>query len=160
MQTTSPPERLRLHAQPIIRLMNEIGRLGRKSGAGFYDYPADGSTKQPKRLAPMLADYHPLATVKPDVQEVADRLLYIQALESARCVEAGIISPSDADLGAILGLGFPTWTGGPLSFIDTIGIEAFVTRCQQLTKYGQRFEPSLWLLERAKGQQSFYSNNS
>lgn len=151
-----PPERLRLHAQPIISLMNEIGRLGRKSGAGFYDYPADGSTKQPKRLAPMLADYYPLATVQPNVQEVADRLLYIQALESARCIEAGIISPSDADLGAILGLGFPTWTGGPLSFIDTVGIQAFVARCQQLTQYGQRFEPSQWLIEQAQSQQYFY----
>lgn len=154
------PERLRLHAQPIISLMNKIGRLGRKSGAGFYDYPNDGPINQPKYLAPVLADHYPIATAQPNVKEVTDRLLYIQALESARCVEAGIITPNDADLGAVLGLGFPTWTGGPLSFIDTIGIQNFVARCQQLTKYGQRFEPSQWLLERAKGQQSFYSNNS
>ncbi|WP_367105936.1 3-hydroxyacyl-CoA dehydrogenase NAD-binding domain-containing protein [uncultured Psychrobacter sp.] len=150
------PERLRLHAQPIIRLMNESGRLGRKTGAGFYDYSAE----QPKRLALELASLYPVASSQLDVKDVADRLLYIQALESARCVEAGIISPSDADLGAILGLGFPTWTGGPLSFIDTIGIEAFVARCQQLTKYGQRFAPSKWLIDRAENQQSFYSNNS
>ncbi len=149
-------ERLRLHAQPIIKLMNKRGRLGRKSGAGFYDYPADGSTKQPKRLAPELASLYPVASNQPDVQDVADRLLYIQALESARCVEADIISPSDADLGAVLGLGFPTWTGGPLSFIDTIGIEDFVARCQQLTQYGQRFAPSKWLIERAQSQQHFY----
>ncbi|MUG33382.1 3-hydroxyacyl-CoA dehydrogenase [Psychrobacter sanguinis] len=149
------PERLRLHAQPTIRLMNEIGRLGRKTGAGFYDYPSN----QPKRLASVITHHYPTASMQPDIKDVSDRLLYIQALESARCVEAGIISPSDADLGAILGLGFPTWTGGPLSFIDTIGIHAFVTRCQQLTKYGQRFEPSPWLLDRAKNQRSFYSNS-
>ncbi|WP_435950944.1 3-hydroxyacyl-CoA dehydrogenase NAD-binding domain-containing protein [Psychrobacter sp. DM8] len=150
------PERLRLHAQPIIKLMNEIGRLGRKTGAGFYDYPAD----QPKHLAPVLTEYYSPATIQPDVKDVADRLLYIQALESARCVEAGIITATDADIGAVFGLGFPSWTGGPLSFIDTVGIQAFVSRCQQLTQYGQRFAPSPWLLERAQIQHSFYSNNS
>lgn len=150
------PERLRLHAQPIISLMNEIGRLGRKTAAGFYDYSAE----QPKRLSPVLAGHYPLATTQPDVKDVADRLLYIQALESTRCIGEGIITPTDADLGATLELGFPSWTGGPLSFIDTIGVEAFVARCQQLTQYGQRFAPSKWLIDRAEKQQNFYSNNS
>lgn len=147
-----PPERLRLHAQPIIRLMNEMGRLGRKSTAGFYDYPSE----QPKRLSSILSTHYPLNDSQPEIKDVADRLLYIQALESARCVEEGIITAVDADLGATFGLGFPTWTGGPISFIDTVGITAFVERCQYLTQYGQRFEPSPWLIDRAQRQQSFY----
>lgn len=146
------PERLRLHAQPVIKLMNDIGRLGRKSGDGFYDYPSD----QPKRLSPTLSTHYPLSSSQPEIEDVADRLLYIQALESARCIEAGIITAIDADLGAIFGLGFPSWTGGPISFIDTIGIEAFVERCQYLTRYGQRFKPSAWLVARANHKQSFY----
>jgi 3-hydroxyacyl-CoA dehydrogenase/enoyl-CoA hydratase/3-hydroxybutyryl-CoA epimerase len=62
----------------------------------------------------------------------------------------------DADIGAILGLGYPSWTGGPLSFIDTLGIDNFVARCNQLALYGERFKPSAWLINRAAVGASFY----
>ena len=147
------PERLRRHAQPVIQKMNEIGRLGRKVGGGFYDFPKDA----PKHLSPTLQSYYPVSEQQPDIQDVADRLMYIQALESARCVEEGVITdPMDADIGAVFGLGFPTWAGGPLSFIDTIGLAKFVERCQELTKYGERFAPSAWLIERAQQNKTFY----
>ena len=147
------PERLRQHAQAVIATMNDLGRLGRKAGAGFYDYPAN----QRKHLSAELKRLYPLKTEQPDVQDVADRLLYIQALESARCVEEGVITNAmDADIGAVFGLGFPAWTGGPLSFIDTTGVANFVARCQQLSQYGSRFAPSAWLLDRAAQNKSFY----
>ncbi len=147
-----PQERLRLHAQPVIAKLNALGRLGRKSGGGFYAFA--GGTK---RLWPGLAALYPPREQQPEVQEVIDRLLFIQALESARCMEEGVVTaPMDADLGAVLGLGFPRWTGGPISFIDTLGIESFVSRCTQLAVHGTRFEPSAWLRERAERGVSFY----
>jgi 3-hydroxyacyl-CoA dehydrogenase/enoyl-CoA hydratase/3-hydroxybutyryl-CoA epimerase len=148
-----PTERLRLHSQPVVERFNLLGRLGRKSGGGFYEFPSDG----PKCLWQGLAELYPLKERQPDVQEVMDRLVYIQALESARCVEERVITDSmDADIGAILGLGYPSWTGGPLSFIDTLGIDNFVARCNQLALYGERFKPSAWLINRAAVGASFY----
>jgi 3-hydroxyacyl-CoA dehydrogenase/enoyl-CoA hydratase/3-hydroxybutyryl-CoA epimerase len=86
-------------------------------------------------------------------------MLYIEALESARCFEEKVVThPADADIGSIFGLGFPAWTGGVLSFIDTIGIGPFVKNCDRLAKaHGERFKVSRWLRARAKNNQPFYS---
>lgn len=145
----------RLHALPVIRRFNELGRLGRKTGGGFYEFPQDGK----KHLWQGLAELYPIKETQPDVEEVRNRLLYIQALESARCVEEGVIErASDADLGSILGIGFPSWTGGTLSFIDTVGLSAFVAECERLAQlHGPRFAPSAWLRERAARNQTFYA---
>lgn len=150
------PERfLRGHAQAVITRMNELGRLGRKSGGGFYDFAPDA----PKRLWPGLASLYPALAQQPDVEDVKQRLLCIQALESARCVEEGVIQASaDADLGAVLGVGFPGWTGGTLSYIDTVGAAEFVARCDRLAeRHGERFRPSAWLRGRAARGASFHT---
>jgi 3-hydroxyacyl-CoA dehydrogenase/enoyl-CoA hydratase/3-hydroxybutyryl-CoA epimerase len=143
-----PSKFLRAHAQGVVRKMNEIGRLGRKSGGGFYDFPA-GAKKQ---LWPGLAELYPLKAEQPSLEHVQQRLMLIQALESARCVEEGVITdPMHADLGSILGLGFPTWTGGALSFIDTVGARKFADTCTQLAEQvGPRFAPLPSLAERAQ----------
>ena len=95
---------------------------------------------------------------QPTAEEVQKRLLYIQALETARCMEEGVVTtPGEADLGSILGWGFPAWTGGTLSYIDTIGIREFVAECERLAKrYGKRFKPSKWLRERAERGEPFH----
>ena len=82
----------------------------------------------------------------------------IQAIETARCLEEGVIDhPADADLGSILGIGFPTWTGGMVSFIDTLGLPAFVAECERLTAaHGPRFAPSIWLKEKADRKEQFH----
>ncbi|MNF42007.1 Fatty acid oxidation complex subunit alpha [compost metagenome] len=147
------PERQRQHAQPVINRFNTLGRLGRKTGGGFYEFPVGGR----KHLWSGLTELYPTRAEQPEVQEVIDRLLYIQALESARCVEEGVITDAmDADLGAILGLGFPGWAGGPLSFIDTLGLAPFVERCKQLASHHPRFQPSAWLIQRAALGKNFY----
>ena len=88
--------------------------------------------------------------------------MYIQALETARCFEEGVLThPADADLGSILGWGFPAYTGGTLSFIDTIGVQEFVRECTAMAKlYGPRFKPSRWLLARAKAGQKFHAHSA
>ena len=143
-------------AQAVVATMVEqLDRKGKRYGKGFYDYPADAK----KRLWPGLAEQFPRAEVQPELAEVKQRLLYIQALESARCLEENVLShPADGDVGSIFGIGFPAWTGGTLSFIDTIGVAQFVADCDRLAAaHGQRFEASGWLRERAAGNQPFYS---
>lgn len=138
----------------LRKLVQEHQRIGRRTGAGYYDYPADGR----KALWPGLSDLFPALAHQPDLGEVRQRLLYIQALEAARCFEAGVLThPADGDLGSILGVGFPAWTGGALSFIDTIGLPAFVAECDRLVGlHGPRFGPSAWLRESAAAGKTFH----
>jgi len=142
-------------AFPVIRkFVEELDRKGKRFGKGFYEYPKDGK----KYLWPGLADLYPLAEEQPAVEEVMNRMLYRQSLETARCFEEGVLEhPVDADIGSIFGWGFPPWSGGTLSFIDTVGIEHFVSECDRMSAaYGKRFEVSDWLRARAESGESFY----
>ncbi len=136
------------------KMVTELGRMGKKNGKGFYDYPKDAK----KHLWPGLAEHFPQAAEQPSVEHVKQRLLHRQALESARCLEEGVLShPEDGDIGSIFGIGFPAWTGGALSYIDTIGIARFVEECDELAKaYGERFKVSKELRARAKAGEAFY----
>jgi 3-hydroxyacyl-CoA dehydrogenase/enoyl-CoA hydratase/3-hydroxybutyryl-CoA epimerase len=139
----------------LQKFVLDLKRIGRRAGGGFYDYPEAGK----KHLWPGLAEVFPPAAEQPQVEDVKRRLLHIQALESARCFEEGIITrAADGDLGSILGVGFPAWTGGTLSYIDTLGIERFVAECSAMAKrYGPRFKPSKWLKARAASGAAFHS---
>ncbi|WP_341889794.1 enoyl-CoA hydratase-related protein [Variovorax sp. YR752] len=98
------------------------------------------------------------ATPQPDARAVGERLLSLLALEAARCLEEGVLrQPVEADLGAVLALGYPDWTGGTLSYIETVGLAAFVARCDALAeRHGERFKPSPALRHRAQSNTSFY----
>ncbi len=137
-----------------LKMVKDLDRLGKKTGKGFYDYPAGGK----KHLWPGLAEHFPLAAEQPTVEQVKQRLLHRQALESARCIEEGVLKhAADGDIGSIFGIGFPAWTGGALSYIDTIGIQQFVAECDELAaKYGERFAVSDWLRARAAAGEAFY----
>src|SRR5690606_21002903 len=132
-------------ADRILEDMVRRGRLGCKSGKGFYDYPADGS----RRLWPGLADLLPesLAPEAVAFETLKQRLLAIQALETARCFTERVVTDvREADVGAILGFGFAPFTGGPLSYIDMEGATRFVARCHRFpTAYGPRFLPDALL---------------
>jgi 3-hydroxyacyl-CoA dehydrogenase/enoyl-CoA hydratase/3-hydroxybutyryl-CoA epimerase len=132
------------------------GRLGRKNGKGFFDYPDRG----PKRLWPGLADF-PARRLDPDAldkRELQDRLLATQALEAARTVEEGVVTDvREADVGSILGFGFAPFTGGTLSYIDGLGTAAFVALCEKLAAaHGGRFAPNRLLIEMAAKGETFY----
>ena len=137
-------------AQPqdpvLIKMVEELKRLGRKSGGGFYDYAADGS----KRLWPELARYFPRAAEQPLIEEVQKRLMYIQSIEAARALAENIVGARDADVGSILGWGFPAALGGVVSQVDTVGIARFVAECDHMAQlYGSRFLPPQKLRDRA-----------
>jgi 3-hydroxyacyl-CoA dehydrogenase / enoyl-CoA hydratase / 3-hydroxybutyryl-CoA epimerase len=151
------PEMIDLKQKALLEAMVEKrGRFGRKNGKGFYDYPQNG----PKRLWPGLAELQP-TRIDPDAVDIAQlkqRLLVIQALESARCVEEDVITDvREADVGSILGFGYAPFTGGTLSYIDGMGTKTFVDLCNRLaTSYGERFKPPKLLVEMAKKEETFY----
>ena len=137
-------------------LVEQQGRLGRKNGKGFYDYPEKG----PKTLWPGLSAFQK-TRLDPDTIDVTvlkQRFLATQALEAARSVEENIITdPREADVGAILGFGFAPFTGGPLSMIDGMGAKAFVALCDDLARrFGKRFEPNAALRAMAASGGRFY----
>jgi 3-hydroxyacyl-CoA dehydrogenase/enoyl-CoA hydratase/3-hydroxybutyryl-CoA epimerase len=141
----------------LEQLVEKHGRLGRKNGKGFYDYPANG----PKRLWPGLADLQQ-AKLDPDrldVEELKQRFLVVQSLEAARTVEEGVITDvREADVGSILGFGFAPFSGGTLSYIDMMGTKRFVELCGRLEeKYGSRFAPCRLLADMAVKGDTFYS---
>lgn len=141
--------------EDLMELMvKKIDRRGRRFGGGFYEYSDDGS----KKLWPGLSEHFPLADEQPDVEEVKQRLMYIQLIATAQCFHEGVVSdPQSADLGAIFGWGFAPWTGGPMSHIDTIGVDNFVRTADNMAqKYGERFKPPMSFREKADAGESFY----
>ncbi|HSU99612.1 MAG TPA: 3-hydroxyacyl-CoA dehydrogenase NAD-binding domain-containing protein [Roseiarcus sp.] len=132
------------------------GRFGRKNGKGFYDYPANG----PKSLWPDLGKIVG-KRLDPDsvsIKDLKDRFLFTVALEAARCMEESIVTdPREADIGSILGFGYAPYSGGAISFIDGMGLKAFVARAKELAaKYGRQFEPGERLARMAERGESFY----
>jgi len=140
----------------LEQMVEKKERYGRKNRKGFYDYPEKG----PKRLWPGLADLQQtkLAADSIDIEELKHRLLGIQALETARCLEEHVLTDvREADIGSILGFGFAPFSGGTLSYIDMMGVRQFVEQCRKLeAKYGERFKPAQLLLDMAAKGESFY----
>ncbi|WP_342308208.1 3-hydroxyacyl-CoA dehydrogenase NAD-binding domain-containing protein [Pseudomonas fluorescens] len=131
----------------IDLLVNEYKRGGKAAGGGFYEYPAGGQ----KHLWPELKARFERADQQIPAQDVRDRLLFIQAIETVRCVEEGVLmSTADANVGSIFGIGFAAWSGGALQFINQYGLNDFIARSRYLAEqYGERFTPPALLLEKA-----------
>lgn len=121
----------------VERMVKEYDRNGRAAGGGFYEYPEGGK----KFLWPQLATLFGRADAQWDMQELKDRLLYRQAVETARCLAEGVLtSVHDANIGSIFGIGFPGWTGGAMQFVYGTGIDAFLHRAEVLaSRYGPGF---------------------
>lgn len=121
------------------KMVKELHRAGRAAGGGYYDYPA-GAKKQ---LWPGLKSFEKPLTGDPQavLAELKDRLLYRQAIETARCMAENVLtSTHDANIGSIFGIGFPAWTGGAMQFIYSEGVERFTQRSAELAaRYGAGF---------------------
>jgi 3-hydroxyacyl-CoA dehydrogenase/enoyl-CoA hydratase/3-hydroxybutyryl-CoA epimerase len=142
--------------QLINTLVDTHGRLGRKNGKGFYDYPAKPAKK---KLWPGLKDLYPQQDPDTiDVEVLKQRFLVTIALEAARVMEEGIVvDPREADVGSILAFGFAPYTGGALSYIDGMGARAFVTLAKELQKkYGKQFKAPRLLVDMAGKGETFY----
>lgn len=138
----------------------EAGYLGRKNKKGFYDY-----TQKPKKgkkaINYSIYDYFGGSTRKTlDTPTVQQRMALMMVNEAAYCLQENILlSPTDGDLGAILGLGFPPFHGGPFRYIDHVGAKKVVQEMEKLQNIGQRFTPAPILVEHAKNEKPFHSKS-
>ncbi len=145
-------------SQIVQKMVEELGRYGRKNGMGFYDYD-----QKPKKIWAGLAELAPVKindSTPELVEDQKQRLLYRQAVEVARCWEEGVIDdPREADVGAILAWGFAPWTGGPITMIDQTGLKAFVAQADDYAaRYGDRFKVPQLLRDMAARGETFYGN--
>ncbi|MFI9237693.1 3-hydroxyacyl-CoA dehydrogenase NAD-binding domain-containing protein [Streptomyces sp. NPDC053079] len=139
----------------IDRMVEEFGRTGRSGGAGFYDY-VDGKRAG---LWPGLAEHFGPGNGQIPFTDMKERMLFSEALDTVRCLEEGVLtSVADANIGSILGIGFPGWTGGVLQYINGYegGLPGFAARARELqAAYGERFAPPALLLEKAEKGETF-----
>lgn len=144
-------ERPRSGADEVIETMiHQFNRKGKAAGAGFYDYPEGGK----KSLWEGLSYWKKEQTV--DEQELIDRFLFVQSLDTLRCLEEGVLeSVVDGNVGSIFGIGFAPWTGGTLQFLNQYGLKDALNRAQTLEqRYGERFAPPQLLKDKvAQGEQ-------
>jgi 3-hydroxyacyl-CoA dehydrogenase/enoyl-CoA hydratase/3-hydroxybutyryl-CoA epimerase len=131
----------------IDTMVVQNGRGGRHHGGGFYEYAEDGS----KAIWPKLFDLYYKSDICLPAGDIKDRLLFRQVIEALKCLESGVLrSEEDGNIGSIMGIGAPVWTGGLLQFVKTYGYDRFVARCEELqAAYGDRFAPPAIALERA-----------
>ena len=124
----------------IEKMVRQHNRPGRAGGAGFYEYPSDKGAK--KFLWPELKGLFEKSDAQWNITDLKDRLLYRQAVETARCLSENVLTTvHDANIGSIFGIGFPAWTGGAMQFIYGMGAEAFEKRAAELaTKFGEGFK--------------------
>ncbi|MCW0216060.1 MAG: 3-hydroxyacyl-CoA dehydrogenase NAD-binding domain-containing protein [Pseudonocardia sp.] len=134
----------------VDRMVDEFGRKGKSTGAGFYEY-VDGRRAGlwPGLRTELKATNHDV-----DLKELSERMLVIESLETVRCFDEGVLTTTaDANIGSIFGIGFPAWTGGVMQYIEggfPGGVAAFVARADEFrAKYGDRFEVPESLRKRA-----------
>ncbi|MGW0464912.1 3-hydroxyacyl-CoA dehydrogenase NAD-binding domain-containing protein [Streptomyces sp. NPDC003027] len=140
----------------IDRMVDEFGRTGRSGGAGFYDYDEEGRRTG---LWPGLREHFTRSDVTVPFDDMKERMLFSEALDSVRCLEENVLtSVADANIGSVMGIGFPAWTGGVLQYINGYegGLPGFVARARELAeRYGDRFLPPALLVEKAERGEVF-----
>jgi 3-hydroxyacyl-CoA dehydrogenase/enoyl-CoA hydratase/3-hydroxybutyryl-CoA epimerase len=133
-------------------LIEQYGRGGRYHGGGFYEYSGKS-----KRIWPKLYELFQHPSLAMPAQDIKDRLLFRQVIESIKCLQEGVLrSVADANIGSVLGIGAPSWTGGFLQFVNTYGVDAFRARATQLAEhYGPRFSPPAMLARMTEHAETF-----
>jgi 3-hydroxyacyl-CoA dehydrogenase/enoyl-CoA hydratase/3-hydroxybutyryl-CoA epimerase len=144
-------------AEKVIDQMVADDRPGRLDGAGFYEYE-DG--KRTRLWRGLREQYPPVADPSAlSLKDLEERMLVIEAIETVKCLDEGVIETvADANIGSIMGIGFPGWTGGVLQYINGYegGLTGFVARARELAQqYGERFEPPASLLEKAERGETY-----
>ncbi len=156
-------ERMQQDFSSASDLLFEKGMLGQKSGSGFYLYEADKRGKPRKLPNPEIDSI--LSELQSnrrefDDQEILDRMMVAMCLETVRCLEDDIVeTPIEADMGLVLGLGFPPFRGGALRYVDSIGVKAFCELAERYAELGAMFEPPDSLRDRAASNSAFYDHS-
>ncbi len=152
-------ERFSPPANVVSAILND-DRKGRKNGRGFYLYDAKGRTSK-KQVDPTI---YPLVGAAGSGRlteaQVAERCVMMMLNEAARCIDEKVIrSVRDGDIGAVFGIGFPPFLGGPFRYMDRLGADNVVATLQRLAaQYGDRFMPCEILLHMAQHGTTFWPN--
>lgn len=139
----------------IDAMVDQHSRKGKAAGAGFYDYPENGKKYLWPELESLYVDQDKARNA--DLTLLKERLLFIQAIETVRCLEENVLMEvRDANIGSIFGIGFAAWSGGALQYINQYGLQAFTQRADELAgRFGERFRPPELLREHAAKHQFF-----
>ncbi|PRH80328.1 3-hydroxyacyl-CoA dehydrogenase [Streptomyces solincola] len=141
----------------IDRMVDEFGRPGRSGGGGFYEYGEDGRRT---RLWPGLREHFTKPDVSLPFKDMQERMLFAEAVDTVRCLDENVLtSVADANIGSIMGIGFPAWTGGVLQYVNGYdgGLPGFVARARELAAlYGERFQPPASLVEKAERGETYH----
>jgi 3-hydroxyacyl-CoA dehydrogenase/enoyl-CoA hydratase/3-hydroxybutyryl-CoA epimerase len=145
----------RMAPSEALRRVVQAGRTGRKGGSGFYRYDADG---EKDGVDPTIYDVIGGQRRELPPEEMSQRCVLAMVNEAARCLDEGILrSPRDGDIGAVFGIGFPPFRGGPFRYVDSVGAKRIVEQLEELNdRFAGRFEPAEVLLQAATGRLSFY----
>ena len=137
----------------VETMVGDYGRGGRYHGGGFYEYGADGS----KEVWSGLAELYGATTSPLSDADAKDRLLFRQVIEALKCLETGVLrTVADGNIGSIMGIGAPAWTGGLLQFVNTYGLQNFIERCASLSAaYGERFQAPAIVAEKLANGETF-----
>ena len=137
----------------IKTMVGEHGRGGRYHGGSFYEYSEDGS----KQIWPRLYELYYMPDVEISAEDVKDRILFRQVIETLKCLETNVLrSVADGNIGSIMGIGAPAWTGGYIQFVNTYGLQNFIDRCDELAgKYGERFKAPAIVAEKLAAGETF-----
>ena len=155
------PERMSHDCETIAEGLLELGCLGQKNGKGFYEYGIDNNGRRYKNASSQ-ADELIKARVSQSVdvsdQEIIDRMMIPLCFEAVRCLEDGIVgSAAEVDMGLILGLGFPRFRGGPLRYIDTVGLDQFAQTAEKYRNHGPLYQLPVDFTNRQNSSGEYFS---
>lgn len=154
------PQRMLPPAHNAIRTLVQQGRLGQKSGAGFYDYDTAGG-KPRKSSSPtaraLVASLQQGARSQLSDAEIVERMMLPMLLEAIRALEEGVVgTAAELDMAMLLGVGFPAYLGGPLKYADWLGAAPLLARCEALAAHGPAYAAPALLRAMAADGRSFY----
>lgn len=154
------PDRMQYDFKDASTVMYENERYGQKNGKGFYVYGTDKKGRPTKEADPKT--YELIKDITADTKEfeaddIIDRLMIPMCLETVRCLEDKIVAtPAEADMALVFGIGFPPFRGGALRYIDTLGLDEFLKRCDKYSDLGPLYAPTEGLREMAKAGKKFF----
>ncbi|MBI3172008.1 MAG: fatty acid oxidation complex subunit alpha FadB, partial [Hydrocarboniphaga effusa] len=155
------PDRMDKTFKTALDAMYEARRYGQKNGAGFYKYETDPKGK-PKKIADPKS-YELLKSVQPNgardmgEDEIIDRLMLPMIIETVRCLDENIVeTPAEADMGLLLGVGFPPFRGGALKYCDTLGMKTVLEKAAKYAALGKLYEPTASMKKMAADGKTYY----
>jgi 3-hydroxyacyl-CoA dehydrogenase / enoyl-CoA hydratase / 3-hydroxybutyryl-CoA epimerase / enoyl-CoA isomerase len=154
------PERMNYGFKSITDMMFEAKRYGQKNGLGFYAYKEDRKGKPQKtedETALKMAAEAATGSIEISDEDILARMMIPMCTETVRCLDENIVrDPADADMGLIMGIGFPVFRGGALRYIDQVGVKNFVEQAERFASLGGIYEPTESLRAMAANGETFF----